>query len=214
VLLSHSHRFIFVHIQKTAGQSLKRALEPYCDRLPRTGVRRLLSHLPLPEDPSRAAFRPHTTARWARLKLSPRLYDSYCAFTVVRNPFDRAVSNYNFLRQRPEHHSHRHVRELTFDGYLGFLKRHRWRRDPTQRYRVVDGRGRLLCDPVLKFENLDLEFATLCARLELPVAEPLPRKNASTHRPWREYYESRATRDAAVDLFREDFDAFGYATEI
>ena len=63
MLLSHSHRFIFVHIQKTAGQSLKRALEPYCNRLPRTGLRRLLSHLPVQESPASVSFRVHATAR-------------------------------------------------------------------------------------------------------------------------------------------------------
>jgi len=65
VLLSHSHKFIFVHIQKTAGQSLKTALQPYCRGLPRTGLRRLLSHLPVPEDADKAAFRVHATARGA-----------------------------------------------------------------------------------------------------------------------------------------------------
>lgn len=214
MLISHSHRFIFVHIQKTAGQSLKRALEAYCNRLPRTGMRRLLSHLPVPEDPARAAFRAHTTARWARLKLTPRLYDSYCAFTVVRNPFDRAVSNYNFLQQRPQHHSHRHVTAMTFDEYLVFLKRRRWMRDPTQRYRVVDAGGRLICDPVLKVETLDADFAALCARLGLQDAGGLGRTNTSSHRPYREFYEKRATRDALVDLFSADFDTFGYSTEI
>ena len=89
------------------------------------------------------AFRVHATARWARLKISPRVFDSYTAFTVVRNPFDRAVSNFHFLLQRPEHHSHRHVRQMTFDEYLKFLKSRRWMRDPTQRYRVAGARGRL-----------------------------------------------------------------------
>lgn len=214
MLISHSHRFIFVHIQKTAGQSLKRALAPYCSQPPRDGLRRLLSHLPLPEDPASVAFREHCTARWARLKLSPRVFDDYCAFTVVRNPFDRAVSNYHFLRQRPEHHSHRHVAGLTFEGYLEFLESRRWRRDPTQRFRVADGRGRLLCKSVLRFESLDADYARLRARLGLPHGAPLPRHNASRHRPWREYYQRRATRDALVDLFAADFDAFGYSTEI
>jgi Sulfotransferase family len=214
MLLSHSHQFIFVHIQKTAGQSLRGTLEPFCNQPPRTGVRKLLSHLPLQEDPSQVAFRVHATARWARLKLTPRLFDSYCAFTVVRNPFDRAVSNYHFLQQRPEHHSHRHVRELTFDQYLAFVKRRRWLRDPTQRFRVADDAGSLLCDPVLKFETLDADFETLCRRLDLPCGAALARRNTSSHRPYRDYYDKRATRDAAVDLFAADFDTFGYPTEI
>jgi hypothetical protein len=75
VLISHTHRFIFVHIQKTAGQSMRRALVPYCSQPPRTGLRKLLSHLPVHEDPEFVAFRPHATARWARMKITPRVFD-------------------------------------------------------------------------------------------------------------------------------------------
>jgi hypothetical protein len=214
VLISHSHRFIFVHIQKTAGQSMKRALAPYCHQPPRTGLRRLLSHLPVQESPAAVAFRPHTTARWARMKISPRVFDSYTAFTVVRNPFDRAVSNYHFLLQRPEHHSHRHVRQMTFDEYLKFLESRRWMRDPTQRYRVAGARGQLLCTPILRFESLQADFANLCRKLGLAAGDALAHRNPSTHRPFREYYENRATRAAVVDLFAADFEIFGYSTGI
>jgi sulfotransferase famil protein len=214
VLISHSHRFIFVHISKTAGTSLKRTLAPYCHQPPRTGLRRLLSHLPVQESPGEVAFRAHTTARWARMKISPRVFDSYTAFSVVRNPFDRAVSNYHFLLQRPEHHSHRHVRQMTFDEYLKFLKGRRWMRDPTQRYRVIDSHGRLLCTPILRFESLQADFANLCGKLGLEVAPSLGHRNPSAHRPFHEYYERRATRDAVVDLFAADFDSFGYPAEL
>jgi Sulfotransferase family len=176
-------------------------------------VRRLLSHLPLQEDPATVAFRAHTTARWARMKISPQVFDNYCAFTVVRNPFDRAVSNYHFLLQRPEHHSHRHVRYMTFDAYLRFLKSRRWLRDPTQRFRVADTQGRLLCAPILRFESLEADFANLCGRLGLAGCESLGHRNASLHRPYHAYYQDRATRDMLVDLFAPDFETFGYATE-
>jgi hypothetical protein len=133
---------------------------------------------------------------------------------VVRNPFDRAVSNYHFLRQHPEHHSNRHVRDMTFDEYLGFLRGRRWLRDPTQYFRVADGHGGLLCTPILRFESLDADFATLCRRLGLDCGMALAHRNASQHRPYQEYYQDRATRDAAVDLFAKDFEAFGYSTEL
>jgi hypothetical protein len=212
VLISHTHRFIFVHIQKTAGQSLKRALMPYCSQPQRTGLRRLLSHLPIPENPRTVAFRAHTTARWARLKISPRVFDSYCRFAVVRNPFDRAVSNYHFLQQSPRHHNHVDVKALSFDGYLDFLKRRRWFRDPTQVARVEGPHGRLLCDPILRFESLDADFAALCRRLGLNGIQELPKRNASRHEPYREYYLGAATRSKLVEIFAQDFDAFGYDT--
>src|SRR5262245_15151679 len=115
MLISHSHHFIFVHISKTAGSSMKRALAPYCNQPPRAGLRKLPSHLPVRGDPLKVAFRRHTTARWARMKLSPLVFERYTRFSVVRNPFDRAVSNFHFVQQRPEHHTHKHVRDLTFD---------------------------------------------------------------------------------------------------
>jgi hypothetical protein len=212
MLISHSHRFIFVHISKTAGTSLKRALAPYCNQPPRVGFRKILSHLPVRENPYKVAFRPHTTARWARMKLSPRVFDDYCCFSVVRNPFDRAVSNFHFVQQRPGHHTHAHVKNLTFGEYLDFLARRRWSHDPTQFARLVDGGDNLLCDPILRFENLETEFPILWRRLGLEGEPQLPKRNASVHAHYLEYYDDRATRDKLVDLFRADFDAFGYAT--
>ena len=214
MLISHSHRFIFVHISKTAGTSLRLALDPYCQQPPRTGLRKLLSHLPVRESPSKVAFRIHATARWARMKVGPGVFDKYCAFTVVRNPFDRAVSNYHFLVQRPGHHSHRHVVRMTFDEYLAFLKRRRWRHDPTQRYRVTDAQGRLLCRSILHFESLGADFDALCGRLGLQCEVALAHRNPSKHRPYPEYYEKRTTRDALIDLFAADFETFGYSTEL
>lgn len=34
MLVSHSHRFVFVHIPKTAGTSITQILEPYCEKAP------------------------------------------------------------------------------------------------------------------------------------------------------------------------------------
>jgi len=55
LLISNRHRFIFVHVPKTAGQSMARALEPYADQRPKQGLRRLMSHLPVPEFPDNLA---------------------------------------------------------------------------------------------------------------------------------------------------------------
>lgn len=193
-LISHSHRFIFIHIPKTAGTSVTNSLAPYCNQPPRRGLRKILSHLPIPENPQKAAFRKHATAAWVRMKISARLFESYCRFSVVRNPFDRAVSYYHFLLEQRAHHGHRHIKHLSFDGYLDFLAKRRRSRNPTQLARLVDRRGNLLCDHILRFEQLDATFAALCRRLHIGAAIGLPRSNVSSHAHFLEYFEHRATR--------------------
>jgi hypothetical protein len=214
MLLSHDYRFLFVHIQKTAGSSIAEALGPYCSRPPRVGLRKILSHLPVPESPDKVAFRKHATARWARLKLPNGMFDAYCKFTVVRNPFDRAVSFYHYVKQETTHHSHRHVGNATFMDYLKYLYGRDGRRDPTQRYRVTDRNGKLLCNRILKFEHLNSDFAELCRELKLPGSVTLPHTNATARKPWCEYYDDPRTRALLVDTFADDFEMFGYSTAI
>ena len=68
---SNDNRCIFIHIPKTAGSSVGRALQPWCIRPRKSQWRRLLSHLPVPEAAEKAVLRQHDTAAWVRLKWPP-----------------------------------------------------------------------------------------------------------------------------------------------
>ena len=107
MLLSTEKNFIFIHIPKTAGSSITRALRPWCARRRRTQWRRLLSHLPVKEAPQRATFQQHDKARWVRRKLPAELYENAHKFCVVRNPFDLAVSNFHHLRRQTSRRRHK-----------------------------------------------------------------------------------------------------------
>lgn len=63
MLLSISHKFLFVHVPKTAGAATQRMLEPYCNMPPRTLWRSIKRRLPMREAPEEAHFRIHETAR-------------------------------------------------------------------------------------------------------------------------------------------------------
>jgi len=215
VLISNRHKFIFIHVPKTAGLSIGRALEPYSDNQPRQGFRRLMSHLPLPERETDVAFRLHVTARWARMKLPPEVFESYCKFAVVRNPYDRAVSLYHFLSQRPENRNYERVSRLSFKGFLDELaSRRRLLRDPTQLAFVSDGEGGSLANRTLRFESLAVDFHDLCRALGLPSNVGLPTRNVSDHKPYREYYADDYNRRAVAEIFAADFKAFGYSTAL
>ena len=150
-------------------------------------------------------------ARWARLKLTSRVFDDYLKFAVVRNPFDRAVSYYHYLSQRPEHHRYERVGWMSFKG---FLAQRRAFKDSTQLRFSADEHGVPLVDHVLRFESLAEDFSRLCHDLGVPAACALPRNNTSRHGPFWAYYEDDYNRTLRGICSRRTSRRFGYSTDV
>jgi hypothetical protein len=212
MILSLEKRFIFIHIPKTAGAMVTSLLEPYAIRPPQNQFRRLLSHLPVPENPERAWLRVHDRASWLKRKLPSEIFDTFFKFSVVRNPFDYAVSYYAFLRMNRASRRHQFARDHSFGEFLAYLDRKNLVGGITQSSYLTDGDGNCLVDALLRFEELGAELPPLLERLGIPVPAELPRINVSSRRPYREYY-SAADRVRAERIFRDDLDRFGYAFE-
>ena len=85
MLISDSHKFIFIHNYKVAGNSIKSALAPYATA-PRQyagWIRRQLDRVKLLTIPN---YPHHLKAREIR-KQEPSRWDQYFAFGFVRNPW-------------------------------------------------------------------------------------------------------------------------------
>ncbi|MDH3592105.1 MAG: hypothetical protein OER88_09510, partial [Planctomycetota bacterium] len=63
MLVSDSHRFIFVHVRKTAGSSVRRLLAPYALPPPPGLTRKVISRGGLSRHYRRHLFRAHTPLR-------------------------------------------------------------------------------------------------------------------------------------------------------
>jgi len=199
---------VFVHISKNAGTSIIAAAG---DAITVAG------HQP--------------ASRWVRQhgRTAP-------LFAIVRNPYDRVVSEYCFRRRRFEggdadpHLVAMHapfdvwVRATFEDGdyrsrvffertlvpynranmvdddLLWFVPQTRW---------LGDGAGSLLVDHLLRFENLDAEWAAFCELHDLDV-RPLGRLNASPAPPEVIGRLDEPTRAIIAHYYRDDFDTFGY----
>src|SRR5215210_2380963 len=109
--LSYSHRFIFIHVYRAAGQSISRALQPY-SVVPRRLTQWRLHRL-------REFNYGHIKASELKAALRPELFDTFFKFSFVRNPWDWQVSIFHYVWQRTDHPHHQFYRSLgSFDAYL------------------------------------------------------------------------------------------------
>lgn len=209
MLVSHEHRFIFVHVPKTAGLSVAAAFDPFRHRAEDLVVNRALSQLginvnhfgPLPW----RRIRIHATADQIRRVLGAKVFDSYFKFAFVRNPWDRMVSYYHYIQSRESHHRGRKVRELSFADYLEY----EGRRNKVGQWAILsDKRGRLLMDRVGRFESLADDFREIAD--QLGVTAELPHRNATKHAAYQTYYDDE-TRQIVSHYWADEIEQFGYA---
>jgi len=214
MLLSHRYRFLFVHIAKTGGTSVRAALQRYRWRDPYYLPQWLASKMSGLAGHELAIKLPrHCKAITAQEMLPREFYNDLFKFGFVRNPWDLQVSSYHHIkRERP------HL-VLPDESFEAFLTR---KLDPNRPWQyhidtsitpqsdyLVDLHGNLIVDFVGRYENLQNDFDYCCERIGLP-SQALPhRRKANDRSSYRDYYND-ATRAMVAAHFERDIALFGY----
>lgn len=215
MLLSIKHRFLFIHIAKTGGTSIRAALkcikwqDPYrlpmalCSRISALTHHRVGCKLPR-----------HAKAICASEMLPRELYDTLFKFAFVRNPWDLQVSSYHHIRrERP--HLIAHCRD--FESFL------RWKLSENRRYQyhidtsielqsryLVDLDGQVIVDFIGRYERLEEDFREACRRIGIrPPLLPHKRKGTG-RRDYRSYYTDE-TAGLIAEYFKKDIEMLDYA---
>ena len=210
MILSRGRRYLFVHIPKTGGTSLARALEG----------RAMKDDVMLGDTPKAQKRRHKATGGRGRLWKHSTLADldglvgldelpGLFSFTLVRNPWDRMVSYYHWLRgQSFDHPSVRLAAGLSFDAFAGHPHTvAAWSAAPARHYMTAVN-GQEYCDAYIRLEQFARDAAPLWDHLGFRLE--LARENRSARRAgFRDYY-SAASRRAVYEAAREDIERFGY----
>lgn len=214
MLLSLKYNFLFVHIAKTGGTSVRSALSRYRYR----GLYGLPMFIANKLDQVTghrigAKFPRHAKAIAAKEMLPAELYGGLFKFVFVRNPWDLQVSSFfHIRRERPEV-----VAKVdTFEQFirLKFDPERPWNymldtSKELQRDYVVDLHGNLIVDFIGHYESLQEDFDAVCERIGVPrVALPHKRK-AEGRDDFRRYYNDE-TAEIVAAHYRPDIETFGY----
>ncbi|MFZ7145435.1 MAG: sulfotransferase family 2 domain-containing protein [Bacteroidota bacterium] len=208
MIISHKKKFIFIHIYKVAGTSIRKALDPFNDMSAADfpWYQNIIFWLGARYNIFSQHSMNHIKAAHLKQLLPGKIYNEYFKFSFVRNPWDWQVSLYHFMIQNTKHPQHHIIKKMkNFDEYIDWVVKNE---HSLQKDFLYDKEGNLIVDYIGKFENLQEDFKEICLRLEIePVALPLTNKSSHSH--YRDYY-SNESRDKIYETFKEDIEYFHY----
>lgn len=191
--VQRKNKCIFIHIPKTAGTSVLSSLNK--------GIN---------------VSRDHVT--WQEYKnRSPHFFKNHFKFSFVRNPWDRAVSVYFYLRNGGNQQEDLYYKQIiennfqTFEKFAeGFLNKdtiwsHRlfW----PQSFYLIDHQGKLQVDFLGKFESINDDFQYIMKILK--IYHTLPQTNKSPRKEYEKYYTDK-TIQKIKNLYSLDIEIFDY----
>lgn len=213
-MISDKYSCIFIHIPKTAGQSIEKY---FLDLHGKSWAERetlLLAHNEFSScGPERLA---HLTAEeYVKFGyVDENTYYDYFKFSIVRNPWDRLVSEYNYRKL---------YMLFSFRDYILFNLPEKssytdeYRHVMPQYHYIFGENGECKVDFIGRFENIKKDFSTICQKLglldcKLPHQNKSPKiKNLFTKRRkhYSEYYDHE-TKEIVEEMYKCDIVAFNY----
>ena len=230
MIISNSHRFIFVHIHKTAGTSLSKALnetarwnDVFCQGPGQGNVTEswYQQHYGLEK---------HAHADAIRKAVGQDIWDAYFSFSFVRNPYYRIVSLYTWLQGMLKRQSFRRYARrfdtrnpvwewegmkalLATRSFSQFIRNEHFARSPGARpmFDWLSDSGVLIVDFVGRLESLSDDFDRIRGELDLGPEISIPRTNVSrTSVNLSDFYAGQEDLNLIYDRYKVDFETFGY----
>ena len=176
-MIINEHKTIFIHIPKSAG----------------TSIESFFGNRSFKIQPGK-----HDNIH-AIKKRFPNAYKTHRKFAIIRNPYDKMVSWYFYLK-----------RNLNKD--LNIVDFEEWLKDPSKLWHADDPISFL--NPqhtwidetveIIKYENLKKEINDFFGKdINLPIL------NKSNHKHYSEYYNSKSS-DIIYNRYKDDFKKFNY----
>ena len=191
---SDRYKCLYIHVPKTGGCSVCDALDTVTNH--------------------------HTALQCKRMWT--KKFNDYWVFSIIRHPYDRLVSAWEYLRQGGCGNAYdlklqRKLRQWeaadsdfdVFCQHALMVVSREWLHFLPQTYFLCDGNGVSLCDSIGTYENMEeswkyIQEMTGCDT-PLPHINPTPNR-----RPWWEYFTNKDTQRQVDCVYHSDFETWHY----
>lgn len=222
MIISHKHKFIFIHIPKCAGSTTSWTLlnTLYSDMIsskpPGPGFNQI--------DPkiaeifrcdgfgnSTALLQHDHIGKVKKYFIEKNLnLNDYFKFTFMRNPWARRVSQWEYARKiirgnpDPSPHAIR-VSAMSFDEYIASAN------DVQLNWITGHNDDKISVDYIGSGINIQQDYDTVCDKIGVPTRQ-LAVRNKTEHKHYTDYY-SNELRQIVAEKCKADIELFGYKFE-
>ncbi len=179
--------FVFIHINKCGGSSIIKSMWP--------------------------VHKWHDTVKEIIDIIGVEKYNSTYKFTVVRNPWSKVVSQYNYRIQTQQNDLAKI--KISFKEWL--FKTYGEHKDAnlydtakmfqTQLWWLKDNEGQVNLNQIIRLESLNSDFEKVSK--DLGIKKQIPHRNKSKAVDYKAYYDEESKKLVAT-FFREDIEYLGY----
>jgi hypothetical protein len=215
-MLSLKKQFLFIHVPKTAGNSIQNILRNYSeDNIVIQGKHQDgIERFEVTND--KYEVTKHSTLKHYQQILDPPIYKKLFKFSTIRNPYERMISWY--------FSPHRGVREWVREDFINLVAAVPTLRDYiglssiSSLEAIINKLGLSInlkppkldrdLDLLMRFESLEQDFKILCQKIDIPY-EPLPIRNQSERQHYTHYFDGEL-KEIVANKFREEIEFGGY----
>lgn len=250
MIISHKHTFIFLKPRKVAGTSIEVALAAHCGPddiiTPITAFAKDIDDEYYEQDArnyTEAGFYNHMIPADIQKRISPEVWNTYTKITIVRNPWDRLVSQFHWQQSHSLTESETGISKILnkWKRNMGSLADIQYNLKKQWRKLITGGKtpdnsfeefvrnirpkysntpfyftaaGEPIPDIVIKYENLEQGYAQLCEQLSIPhSALPTLKTKPRKEKPHYSAMYTETTRDIVAKKFAQEIEYFNYQFE-
>ncbi|MEP3637321.1 MAG: sulfotransferase family 2 domain-containing protein [Paracoccaceae bacterium] len=215
MILSHGRKYLFIHQPKTGGTSMALALEQRAmkdDIMLGDTPKAMKRRRRLQDMKTRGRLWKHSTLQDIDGLVTPNELNDLFVFSLVRNPWDRMVSYYHWLREQSfAHAAVALARSLEFEQFAMHPQTCAALKASPARHYLTDITGQERADLFIRIEYLNDDLQMLWEHLGFELEIPHTNKSARRN-DFRSYY-SPDSQIAVAKAAAEDISRFGYSFE-
>jgi len=211
MVINDSRKVIFIHIPKCGGVSVERSIHKALGGPDVIPYHNLIRHPHKPERRS-GPLSLHSTMKDYKRYFGDEIEDFYI-FTIIRNPWRRLVSHYEFLIKPGFNKRMSDNNEMDFPQFIQVYQT-RLLSYTIHGYRdfLEDDYGTQL-DRTIKLENINEELPIVGEEIKLEISEVLHMNSTDPknkeHQNWKDYYNPGLI-DRVYKMYKDDIEKYNY----